>query len=463
VDGNLPVLICGAGPTGLTLALELSRFGVPCRIIDRTLEPAAHSRAITVHSRTLELLEACRATERILMFAQKIRHVEMVAGEHTIMAVDFDGMPTAYPYVAAVGQETIERTMIVCLHEQGVSVERGLTLTALHQSADDVEVVLAGDGGIERVRCRYLAACDGAHSTIRHLLDVPFDGHALPEHFALADVRLEGALPRDRLTVMLDPNGGIFALVPLHDAWRAIVESPAELPEALDLVDIQRLIDAHHIPTRVSAVEWSSTYHVQQRKVARYIEGRTFFLGDAAHVHSPRGGQGMNAGIADAVNLAWKLALVVCDSIDPRILATYHDEREAVGRALLVATDNGNRAVFNANTAVRALRNAVAPLATRLPLVRDRLRENIAGLRVAYPRSPLSVNDVPARRGLRAGMRVRGHRPGGYRPQPVVIPESASGVPTTIVVRPDGYAGYVADGTHAGGANTYLRNVIGIT
>ena len=463
MDGNLPVLICGAGPTGLTLALELSRFGVPCRIIDRALAPATHSQALAVQARTLELLEACRVTERILMFAQPVRHVDVRAGDRTIVSVDLAGMPTAYDYVASVGQETMERTMIVCLHEQGMSVERGITLTALEQDDGGVEVVLAGEGGIERLRCRYLAACDGAHSTIRHLLDVPFDGFSLPERFALADVRLDTGLPRDRLTVMLGADGGAFALVPLPDAWRAIVELPAEMPELLAAADVQRLLDRHHVPARVDAVEWTSGYHVHQRKVARYADGRAFLLGDAAHIHSPIGGQGMNAGIADAVNLAWKLALVVIDDVDPRILATYHDEREAVGRALLAAADYGNRVAFNGNTAVRALRNAVAPLATRLPRVRERLRENLAGLRVAYLRSPLSVNDVSTRPGLRAGMRVRGHRPGGYRPQPVVIPEGDQGTPTTIVVRPDGYAGYISDGNHAGGANTYLQNVIGLT
>lgn len=463
MDGNLPVLICGAGPTGLTLALELSRFGVPCRIIDRAREPAPHSRALAVHARTLELLEACRVTERILPFAQAIRHAELRAGDRPIVSVDFNGMATPYAFVASVGQETVERTMIVCLHEQGIGVERGLTLTGVQQHADGVEVEIAGDAGIETVRCRFLAACDGAHSTIRHLLDLPFSGHSVPERFALADVRLDTQLPRDRLTVVLDPDGGAFGLVPLADCWRVIVVSPAELPEQLAAADVQQLLDAHHLPARLAAVEWASTYRVHQRKVTRYLDGRTFFLGDAAHVHSPIGGQGMNAGIGDAVNLAWKLALVVNDDVDSRLLATYHDEREAVGRALLAATDYGTLVAFNANSAVRALRNAVAPLATRLPLLHDRLRETVAGLRIAYPDSPLSVNDVPARRGLRAGMRVRGHRPGGYRPQPVVVPQGERGTPTTIVVRPDGYAGYVADGNHAGGANTYLQNVIGLT
>jgi 3-(3-hydroxy-phenyl)propionate hydroxylase len=461
VDGTLPVLICGAGPTGLTLALELSRFGVPFRIIDRSAAPAANSRALAVQPRTLELLEACRVTERLLMFARQIHGVEVRDGGRPIFSLDMDGMPTPYPFVASVGQETTERTMIVCLHEHGVDVERELTLTAVRQDTDGVDVELVGPDGIERLRCRFLAACDGAHSSIRHLLDVPFAGHAIPERFALADVCLETSLPTDHIGVTLDGHGGMFMLAPLADTWRAIVESPEELPDELQVADVQRLIDAHAIPARVTRVEWASSFAIHQRKVAQYVVGRTFFLGDAAHVHSPLGGQGMNTGIGDAVNLAWKLALVVNDDVDPKILQTYHDERDAVGRALLRATASGNRIVFNPNGVVRTLRNTVVPLAARLPHLRERLREVVAGLRIAYLNSPLSVNDKPARRGLRAGMRVRGHRPAGYRPQPMLIADDG-GTPATIVIRPDGYAGYVADGTHAGGASTYLRNVIGL-
>jgi hypothetical protein len=144
------------------------------------------------------------------------------------------------------------------------------------------------------------------------------------------------------------------------------------------------------------------------------------------------------------------------------LLDTYAEEREAVGRALLAATDYGNRLAFNANTMVRALRNAVLPMASHVPLVRDRLRENIAQLRIAYPHSRLSVNGSPARRGLRAGMRVRGSRPAGYRPQTIVMHPHDQDAAITLVLRPDGYAGYVSDGAHARGAVTYLRNVIGL-
>ena len=460
VDDDPPVLICGAGPTGLTLALELRRFGVPFRIVDRATEPARYSQALGVQARTLELLEASRVTERLLPFAQIVRHARVRAGERTLVALDFDGMPTPYSYLAIVPQETTEPTMLVMLNELDVTIERNVTLSALRQDETGITVELTGTGRIERVRCRYLAACDGAHSTIRHLLGVPFAGRALAESFALADVRLDTTLPSDTLTVVLTPDGSAVALIPMTDAWRVIVESP--LPGNFGAGEAQRALDAQRIPARITALEWASTYRIHQRKVDRYSVGRTFLLGDAAHIHSPIGGQGMNAGIADAVNLAWKLALVIVDGVDPRILATYHDEREQVGRTLLAATDLGNRLAFNARPPVRVLRDALVPLASRLPFVRARMRESIAGLRIAYPRSPLSVNDVPSRRGCCAGMRVRGHRPAGHHPQTVVVRQGERDAPLTIVLRPDGYAGYVADGAHAGGAATYLRNVIGL-
>ena len=216
------------------------------------------------------------------------------------------------------------------------------------------------------------------------------------------------------------------------------------------------------MPARLRDVSWMANYHVHQRRVAHMRSGNAFLLGDAAHIHSPLGGQGMNSGIGDAVNLAWKLALVIRDGVAPALLDTYGEEREAVAAALLAATDYGNRLAFNANTMVRALRNAMLPVASHLPLVRDRLRENVAQLRIAYPHSRLSVNGSPARRGLRAGMRVRGARPAGHRPQTIVMHPHDQQAAITLVLRPDGYAGYVSDGAHAHGAVTYLRNVIGL-
>jgi 2-polyprenyl-6-methoxyphenol hydroxylase-like FAD-dependent oxidoreductase len=348
------------------------------------------------------------------------------------------------------------------LEAQGIAIERGITLTALAQDPDGVDIELAGPGGTERVRAQYLAGCDGAHSAVRHHLDVAFEGFALAERFALADVHLDTELSTDTLRVRLAADGGAVALFPLRGFWRILIETPNELPEPPETAVFQAALEAQGFPARISETVWMANYHIHQRRVADMQSGRAFLLGDAAHIHSPIGGQGMNSGIGDAINLAWKLALVIRDGVDPALLDTFAEERGAVGRALLAATDYGNRVAFNANTMVRALRNAVLPVASHVPLVRDRLRENIAQLRIAYPHSRLSVNGSPARRGLRAGMRVRGARPAGYRPQTIVMHPHDSAAAITLVLRPDGYAGYVADGAHAYGAVTYARNVIGL-
>jgi 2-polyprenyl-6-methoxyphenol hydroxylase-like FAD-dependent oxidoreductase len=297
---------------------------------------------------------------------------------------------------------------------------------------------------------------------VRHFLDQPFAGYALPERFALADVHLDTALTPETLRVHLAADGGAVALFPLRGAWRILVESPNALPDPPNAETFQTALDAQGFAARIRAATWMANYHIHQRRVAHLRTGNAFLLGDAAHIHSPIGGQGMNSGIGDAVNLGWKLALVIRDDAPPSLLDTFADERGAVGKALLEATDYGNRMAFNANTMVRALRNAVLPVASHLPLVRDRLRENIAQLRIAYPHSRLSVNGSPARRGLRAGMRVRGARPVGYRPQTIVMHPHDQQAAITLVLRPDGYAGYVSDGAHAHGAVTYLRNVIGL-
>ena len=458
----LPVLICGAGPTGLTLALELARFGVPFRIIDRAPHGAEHSQALGVQARTLELLEPAHITDRLLAVAQRVTHVQIAAGTHPLIDTDFSALPTSYPFLAMIPQRETERVMREALEALGITIERGITLSAMAQDPDGIDVELTGASGTERVRVRFLAGCDGAHSAVRHHLDLPFTGFALPERFALADVHLDTALTPDTLRVHLAADGGAVALFPMRGRWRIIVESPNALPDPPAVAAFQTALDAQAFPARILEAIWMANYHIHQRRVERLRAGNAFLLGDAAQIHSPIGGQGMNSGIGDAVNLAWKLALVIRDGAPPLLLDTYSEEREAVGRALLAATDYGNRLAFNANTMVRALRNAVLPVASHLPLVRDRLRENIAQLRIGYPHSRLSVNGSPARRGLRAGMRVRGARPAGYRPQTIVMHPHDQQAAITLVLRPDGYAGYVSDGAHAHGAITYVRNVIGI-
>jgi len=373
-------------------------------------------------------------------------------------------MPTAYDYVAVVPQRTTEAVLYRRLLAMGGALERRVSLTDLAFDAAGVTATLETPNGTEQSRYRYIAACDGAHSTVRKLRNLTFTGHALPESFMLADLVLDTTIDPHCISIHLRDDGSVLAFIPIDGTnWRMICESPHEIPADPKLEDFQAAIEAFGLANKTQAIRttWTSKYSISQRKISHYRDDRAFFLGDAAHIHSPIGGQGMNAGIQDAINLAWKLALVLLDDAHPKLLDTYAQEREPVARGLLRLTDFGNRILLSPNRVVRTLRDGIAPLATRLPAVRSRLREAVADLRVAYPKSPLSVHGRSHHNGTIAGARLRGSRPATYHPQ-VLLDDEDPDHATTIVVRPDGYAGYVIDGVQNTGAELYLRNVIGL-
>jgi len=459
-----PVLICGAGPTGLVLALECARFGVPFRLIDRAPEPAQHSQALVIQARTLELLEPSGATEQLLSGVHRVDGVCLYDGDRPLLDIAFTGMPTAYDYVAVVPQRTTERVLAERLVAMGGALERNVSLTDLTFDADGAIATLATPGGIESARFCYVAACDGAHSTVRKLRNLTFAGDTLPESFMLADIVLDTTLDPHRIAIYLRDDGSVLAFIPIDGTnWRLICESPHEIPADPQLADFQAALAVFGLSATTQAIRtnWTAKYSIGQRKISHYRDERAFFLGDAAHIHSPIGGQGMNAGIQDAVNLAWKLALVLLDGAHEKLLDTYAQEREPVARGLLRLTDFGNRLLLVPNPIVRTLRDRLAPLAAQVPQVRTRLREAIADLRVAYPASPLSVHGRRHHNGTIAGARLRGSRPATHHPQ-VLIDDADEDHATTIVVRPDGYAGYVIDGVQHTGAELYLRNVIGL-
>jgi len=459
-----PVLICGAGPTGLVLALECARFGVPFRLIDRAAGPAQYSQALVIQARTLELLEPSGATERLLRHVHRVDAVCVYDGAHQVVEIDLAGMPTAYDYVAVIPQTTTEKILLDRLNAMGGRLERGVTLTDLSFDDGGVTATLESDGRAAQQRFSYVAACDGAHSTVRKLRNLSFSGHTLRESFMLADLVLDTTLDPHRIAIHLRDDGSVLVFIPIDGTnWRMICESPHEIPADPQLADFQAAIDVFGVGDTTHAIRttWTARYSISQRAVSHYRDDRAFFLGDAAHIHSPIGGQGMNAGIQDAINLGWKLALVLLDGAHPKLLDTYAQEREPVAHRFVRITDLGNRLLLTPNRVVRTLRDGLAPLATRLPALRKRLRESIADLRVAYPTSPLSVHGRSHHNGTIAGARLRGSRPATYHPQ-VLIDDADEDHATTIVVRPDGYAGYVIDGIQDTGAELYLRNVIGL-
>jgi 2-polyprenyl-6-methoxyphenol hydroxylase-like FAD-dependent oxidoreductase len=352
------VLVVGAGPVGLTLAAELARHGVRCRLIDKAASPSPYCRAIGVTPRTLEVWEDMGVAREMIDAGL------WITGMRTIV----NGQPPRdgatpvldLPYASlGIPQYETERVMARHLGRLGLSVERGVALTTLEQGADGVRVGLAqADGTVEDARFRYVVGCDGAHSAVRRQLGIGFDGQAYPWPFMLGDVHVDWDLPYGMaLRALRLVEGGppdLFVAIPLPEPGRYRVSMLA--PRGLvpgggtdhgiqaeltgpTLAELQAVAD-DLLPDkpRLSDLRWSSVFRISLRLAAAYQAGRVFIAGDAAHIHPPTGGQGMNTGIQDAYNLAWKLGLVMAGAAPERLLDSYGAERRPVGADVLART-----------------------------------------------------------------------------------------------------------------------------
>jgi 2-polyprenyl-6-methoxyphenol hydroxylase-like FAD-dependent oxidoreductase len=363
------VLIAGAGPTGLVLALWLTKQGVSVRIIDKTEGPGTTSRALAVQTRTLELYRQLDLTEAVLARGHRTPAVNLwVKGRPAAHMAFGDigvGM-TPYPFLHIFPQDEHEALLIERLLALGVAVERRTELLGFEDTGDGVRARLRqADGGEETCEARYVAGCDGAHSIVRQTLGAGYPGGTYRQLFYVADIEGEGPPVDGELHIDLD-QADFLAVFPLTASGHArligtVRDARADHPETLKFEDVSsRAID--NLKLTVRQVNWFSTYRVHHRVTDRFRGGRAFLLGDAAHIHSPAGGQGMNTGIGDAINLAWKLAAVLDGRAQERLLDSYQAERMAFARRLVATTDK----VFSFATAAGGvadfLRTRVAPL-----------------------------------------------------------------------------------------------------
>jgi 2-polyprenyl-6-methoxyphenol hydroxylase-like FAD-dependent oxidoreductase len=399
---QVPVLIAGAGPTGLALALWLRRLGVPLRIVDRSPEPAPESRALVVHARTLELYAQVGFAADAIANGIEFTAVNLWARGRKVARVALGSIGaelSPYPYMLILAQDRHERLLVEKLAALGVRVERETELTGFEQ--DDARVLARlrrPDGGEERCECAWLAGCDGARSAVRHGLDLDFPGAAYRRLFYVADIEARGAAVNGELNVALD-EADLLAVFPLAGEGNArligtIRDDAGESGRRLAWDDVSRGI-IERLGLEVEKVNWFSTYHVHHRVTNRFRSGRAFVLGDAAHIHSPVGGQGMNTGIGDAVNLAWKLAMVVRGKARPSILDTFESERIAFARRLVATTDRGFTFVSSDGPIARFVRLQVVPRA--LPEVmsfeaaRRYVFRTVSQTLIRYPQSALSA------------------------------------------------------------------------
>ncbi|HEY2499556.1 MAG TPA: FAD-dependent monooxygenase [Candidatus Angelobacter sp.] len=367
--GDTDVLIIGAGPTGLVLALWLARLGVGVRIIDKTAEPRTTSRAIAVQARTLEFYRQIGLADAIIEHGWKTIVVNLwVAGRKTARAI-FGNIGTGispYPYALTFPQDEHERLLIDRLAAAGVRVERKTELLRFQDASGRVLAHLKRpDGTEETCEAAYIAGCDGAHSTVREALEIGFPGGTYSHLFYVADVEADGATMNGELHVALDRTD-FLAMFPLDGKGRArlvgTVKDEAEQEhQNLSWNDVGKQV-LEWIRIDIKRINWFSTYRVHHRVANRFGKGRAFLLGDAAHIHSPVGGQGMNTGIGDAVNLAWKLAAVLHGRADASLLASYEPERITFARRLVATTDKAFTVVTSSGAIARLMRLHIVPL-----------------------------------------------------------------------------------------------------
>jgi 2-polyprenyl-6-methoxyphenol hydroxylase-like FAD-dependent oxidoreductase len=363
------VLIIGAGPTGLVLALWLTRQGVPVRIVDKTSGPGTTSRALAVHARTLELYEQLDLADAVVAKGYTVPGARLWLGGREAARVPFEQIAsglTPYGFLHIFPQDEHERLLVARLQDLGVQVERSTELLGYADRGDRVSARLRGPDGVEReTQAAFIAGCDGAHSKVRETMATGFPGGAYPQVFYVADVAGEGPAFNGDLDIDLDESD-FLAVFPLADKGRvrligAIRPGEGQDLDKLTFDDISpRAVEKLRL--RVDKVNWFSTYHVHHRVTDHFRRGRAFVLGDAAHIHTPVGGQGMNTGIGDAINLAWKLKAVLDGRAPDGLLDTFEAERRAFALRLVNTTDRFFNVAAAEGRLAEMVRTRLAPL-----------------------------------------------------------------------------------------------------
>ncbi len=502
------VLVVGAGPAGLTTALQAHAHGATVRVVERRAEAFRPSRAMVMHSRTLESLRPLGVTDALLDRADRAPRAELHLGRRHVTArlADVALPDTAFPHLTMVRQMDVEEVLSGALADRGVEVERGVTLLDTRTDGDAARATLERGGRVHGAGCRFLVGCDGPDSTVRRAAGIAWRGGAYHEEVLLADAELDGALTPGVLHVVAGREGLVFVFALGETAtWRILATRPGsgagasfgQPGEPVPASDVQRVLDGAGLGARVAGLSWSARVGLQHRLAGSFRRGRLFLAGDAAHAHSPAAAQGMNTGILDAVNLGWKLALASRGTGSRQLLDSYEQERRPVARQVLALTHLVFFAEASTNPLSSFLRGTLVPHAApllpgvlRQPVVMALVVRLLSQRWVRYRGSPLSVEGRPGGPGpapgdrlpdqdvVCAGREIRLHmvtaRPGVHvllrrdadlgdlqTGRPLVTVHRIDSWPGhgLLAVRPDGHVGFRSGDDDRAGVEEWLRLV----
>lgn len=494
MDTTPEVLIAGAGPTGLLLALELCRHGIRPRVVDALAGPSPLSRAVAMHARTLELLDRHGLARQFVAQGEVVQGIGLRRQQRLVAVAPLGNIGqglSPFPFVLIISQDRTEGLLRDALATYGVQVEWNTSIIALTQAADGITATLQKpDAAPETVRTAYVAGCDGAHSAVRHALGISFPGGTYDHLFFVADTlteNLETAPGIGRvLEISLAPRTfyGYFPLIGGRTRIIGLLPAGAEQATAT-FADVQPTLEAVE-GVRVRDVSWFSTYRVHHRVAEQFRQERAFLLGDAGHVHSPVGGQGMNTGLGDAVNLGWKLAAVLRGTAPQNLLASYEAERIPFAQQLVATTDRAFTTITNPSPLASFVRTQLAPrllpLALRIGWVRRLLFRTASQIGIAYPQSPLSQGHASGVRLPWAPGRYDALRQPGWQllsigparaalaawcqqwqlPLRAVAAAPGETAGTVYLVRPDGYVGLVAPAFSAAEFDAYAARWLSV-
>ncbi|HJQ26117.1 MAG TPA: FAD-dependent monooxygenase [Blastocatellia bacterium] len=457
------VLIVGAGPVGLFLANECARRGLRWRLIEMRASQSEHSKALAIFPRTLEIFDMAGIVAPFLEAANRVTSVAIMAHERRLAHMPFAPEESPYPFIAMVPQNITEKLLAEALRRRGGRIEYDTTFVSAEQQDDGVKVKAEQKGEAMQISAAFVVGCDGAHSAVRHTLKLPLEGGEYDDAFMLADIETNATLPADELQLCPSKYGPV-AIFPMSSKRRRIVATIDHPEGDAPSLELAQRILRQRAPSTIEAraLHWSSYFRIHHRHAARLRDGRIFIAGDAAHIHSPFGGQGMNTGLHDVWNLIWKLDLFLHGHGNERLLDSYSAERLPVIKSVIDTTDHLTKVMGSPNKLVQKLRDAIIPMVSRLAPFQHAFVRRLSELGIAYSGSPIVEGagkryfDDSLRGGEGIGSRflliLNSDMDASVTAAAKQLAESSDGIvelrlrpqPDITLVRPDGYIAYSA-------------------